>query len=36
MKNYTVDIAQKWEFENGFYLTCETSRIEKLINHYEI
>lgn len=36
MKNYTVDPAKKWEYENGFYLTCETGRIGKLLNHFEI
>lgn len=36
MKNYTVDLSKKWDYENGFYLTCETSRIGKLLNHLEI
>ena len=36
MDNYTVDISKKWDYENGFYLTCETSRIGKLLNHLEI
>ncbi len=36
MKNYSVDIAQKWDYENGFYLTCETNRIGKLLNQLEI
>ena len=36
LKNYTVDISNKWDYENGFYLTCETSRIGKLLNHLEI
>ncbi|MCP4552307.1 MAG: dTDP-6-deoxy-L-hexose 3-O-methyltransferase [Bacteroidetes bacterium] len=36
MENYTVDISKKWDYENGFYLTCETSRIGKLLNHLEI
>lgn len=36
MKNYTVDTEKKWDYENGFYLTCETSRIGKLLNHLEI
>lgn len=36
MKNYTVDITKKWDYENGFYLTCETSRIGKFLNHLEI
>lgn len=36
MKNYTVDSSKKWDYENGFYLTSETSRIGKLLNHLEI
>ena len=36
MKNYTVDTEKKWDYENGFYLTCETNRIGKLLNHLEI
>lgn len=36
MQNYTVDPSKKWDYENGFYLTCDTSRIGKLLNHLEI
>ena len=36
MENYTVDLSKKWDYENGFYLTCETGRIGKLLNHLEI
>jgi hypothetical protein len=36
MDHYTVDPAKKWDYENGFYLTCETSRIGKFLNHLEI
>jgi len=36
MKNYTVDTEKKWDYENGFYLTCETNRIGKLLNYLEI
>jgi hypothetical protein len=36
MENYTIDISKKWDYENGFYLTCENSRIGKLLNHLEI
>lgn len=36
MNNYTVDVEKKWDYENGFYLTCETSRIGKFLNHLEI
>ena len=36
MNNYSVDISKKWDYENGFYLTCETGRIGKFLNHLEI
>jgi len=36
MENYKVDIDKKWDYENGFYLTCETGRIGKFLNHLEI
>ena len=36
MENYKVDPALKWDYENGFYLTCETGRIGKFLNHLEI
>lgn len=36
MKNYTVDPSLKWDYENGFYLTCETNRIGKLLSHLEL
>ena len=36
MGNYKVDLSKKWDYENGFYLTCETGRIGKFINHLEI
>ena len=34
--NYTIDLSKEWDYENGVYLTCETNRIGKFINHYEI
>jgi hypothetical protein len=34
--NYIVDLSKKWDYENGFYLTCETNRLGKFINHLEI
>ncbi len=34
--NYTVDKEKKWDYENGFYLTCGKERIGKLLNHFEI
>lgn len=36
METYKVDLDQKWDYENGFYLTCETGRLGKLLNHLEI
>lgn len=36
MKNYEADLSKKWDYENGFYLTCETGRIGKFLNHLEI
>jgi hypothetical protein len=36
MKNYSVDLDKKWDYENGFYLTCEHGRIGKFLNHLEI
>ena len=36
MKHYSVDLSKKWDYENGFYLTCETGRIGKFLNHLEI
>jgi len=34
--NYKVDLSKKWDYENGFYLTCDTGRIGKFLNHLEI
>jgi hypothetical protein len=36
MKHYSADVSKKWDYENGFYLTCENSRIAKMLNHLEI
>lgn len=36
MENYKVDLTKKWDYENGFYLTCETGRIGKFLNHLEV
>ncbi len=30
------DFKKKFEYENGFYLTCATSRMSKIIAHYEL
>ena len=34
--NYSIDKEKKWDYENGFYLTCGKGRIGKLLNHFEI
>lgn len=36
MENYQIDFNNTWEYENGFYLSCSTGRIGKLLNHLEI
>lgn len=30
------DFAKNWEYENGFYLTCDNSRFGKFLAHYEL
>ena len=30
------DLSKKFEYENGFYLTSDVSRIGKLLAHYEL
>lgn len=30
------DFQKKFEYENGFYLSCDVSRISKLMAHYEL
>lgn len=30
------DTGRAWEYENGFYLTCDTTRISKALAHYEL
>ena len=36
MEHYKVDLAQKWDYENGFYLTSNSTRIAKILAHYEL
>lgn len=36
MKNYSVNKSNKWDYENGFYLTCGKERVGKLLNHLKI
>ena len=35
-KTYTIDQTKKWDYENGFYLTCEPGRISKMLSHFEV
>ena len=30
------DFKREWEHENGFYLTCDITRISKILAHYEL
>lgn len=30
------DFSKNWEYENGFYLTCDNSRFGKFLAHYEL
>lgn len=30
------DFERAWDFENGFYLTCDPSRLGKMLAHYEL
>ncbi len=34
--NEVFDTNKRYEYENGFYLTCDTSRMGKLLAHYEL
>ena len=36
MENYKINKELKWDYENGFYLTCGKERIGKFINQLEI
>ena len=36
MDTYKVDIKHKWDYENGFYLTSDHTRIGKWMNHLKI
>ncbi len=33
---FGFDIEQKWDYENGFYLTSHLTRISKMLAHYEL
>ena len=30
------DFEKAWDYENAFYLTCDTTRVSKIIAHYEL
>ncbi|HEY1537973.1 MAG TPA: TylF/MycF/NovP-related O-methyltransferase [Solirubrobacteraceae bacterium] len=30
------DFSRSWEYENNFYLSCDATRISKLLAHYEL
>ena len=30
------DFAKSWEYENNFYLSCDVTRISKILAHYEL
>ncbi|TIH11994.1 dTDP-6-deoxy-L-hexose 3-O-methyltransferase [Marinifilum sp. JC120] len=33
---FGYELANKWDYENGFYLTSDKTRIPKLLAHYEL
>lgn len=33
---FGFDVAQQWDYENGFYLTSHVTRIAKLLAHFEL
>lgn len=32
MEHFDIDLQRKWEYENGFYLSCENGRLDQLLN----
>ncbi|WPE17753.1 TylF/MycF/NovP-related O-methyltransferase [Candidatus Thioglobus autotrophicus] len=36
MKFINYDVENKWDYEIGYYLTCDNSRIAKSLNQYEL
>jgi hypothetical protein len=30
------DLSLRWEYENNFYLSCDVTRISKILAHYEL
>ena len=35
-KNFTINKINKWDFENGYFLTCGQERLGKLLNQIEL
>lgn len=35
-KLFGFEIDQQWDYENGFYLTSHTTRLSKMLAHYEL
>ena len=35
-KLFGFDVAQQWDYENGFYLTSHVTRLSKMLAHYEL
>lgn len=33
---FNFDFKKEWEYENGFYLTSDTSRLAKILAHWEL
>jgi hypothetical protein len=33
---FGFDVSKKWDYENGFHLTSSTTRIAKMVAHYEL
>jgi len=33
---FGYEVDQQWEYENGFYLTSQVSRLHKILAHYEL
>lgn len=36
MKLFNFDTDERWEYENGFYLTSHVTRLAKVLAHYEL
>ncbi len=36
MKLFNYETEKNWDYENGFYLTSDTTRVSKVLAHYEL